>query len=100
MAAPAVRVLVRERRAMPQAAALFERPLDVRVGIEHPLTGKQLHRVVEVSARPDRRVDLEAVLEAGGEVVSAVSRSRMDRAGAGVERDGLPENPDRVAGVQ
>ena len=62
VAAPAVRIRVLERLAMPEAAALLERLLDVRVCIEHALTREQLDGVEKVAARADRRVDLQAVL--------------------------------------
>jgi hypothetical protein len=91
---------MRERRAVPEAAALFERLLDVRVGIEDALAAKQTDGVVEVSARSDRRVDLEAVFETGEEIVRAVSRRRVDRARAGVEGDVLGEHTNRVALVK
>ena len=73
VAAPAVRVLVRERLPVPEPAALVQRLLDLRVGVEHALAAEQLHRVEEVAAGSDRRVDLEAVLHAGQEVVRAVA---------------------------
>ena len=97
VAAPAVRVLVRERLAMPEPAALLERLLDLRVGVEHALAAEELDRVEEVSGRPDRRVDLEAVLHAGVEVVGAVARRRVHRARARLERHVLAEHAERVA---
>ena len=57
VAAPAVRVLVRERLAVPQTSTLVQRLLDLRIGVEHPLAAEQLHRVQEVPAwiRPAHR---------------------------------------------
>ena len=49
---------------------------------------------------PDRRVDLEAVAHAGVEVVRAVARRRVDRAGAGVERDVVAQHAERDARVE
>ena len=97
VAAPAVRVLMRERLAVPEPAALLERLLDLRVRVEHALAAEELDGVEEVARRPDRRVDLEAVLHAGVEVVGAVARRRVHRAGAGVERDVVAEHAERVA---
>ena len=52
---------------------------DVRVGVEHALAAEQLDVSEEVPARSDRRVDLQAVLHAGLEVVAAVARARCGR---------------------
>ena len=71
-----------ERLAMPQSSALLQRRLDVRVRVEHPLTGEQLDRVEEMAAGSDRRVDLEAIPHAGVEVVGAVTRRGVHRARA------------------
>ena len=60
----------------------FSACFDVRVRVEHPLAAEQLHGVEEVAGRADRRVDLEAVLHAGVEVVGAVAGRRVHRAGA------------------
>ena len=53
VAAPAVRVLVRERLAVPEPAALVQRLLDLRVGVEHALAAEELARC-RGSARPVR----------------------------------------------
>ena len=95
VAAPAVRIGVRERLAVPQLAALLQRRLDVRVRVEHALAAEQLHRVEEVSGRPDRRVDLQAVPHAGVEVVGAVARRGVHGAGAGLERHVVAEHAER-----
>ena len=60
----------------------------------------RLDRVEEVAARPDRRVDLEAVLHAGQEVVGAVARRGVHRAGALLERDVVGQHADRIAVVE
>jgi hypothetical protein len=78
---------MRERVAMPQAMALAQRVLDVRIRIEHALPAEQLDRVEKVSARPDRGVNIEAVLDPGEEVVRTVSRCSMHRARSLLERD-------------
>jgi hypothetical protein len=95
VAPPAVRILMREIGAMPQLAALGERRLDVRVGIEHALAGEHVHRLEEAAARAHRRVDLEPVAHAGREVVGAVSRRGVHRTGSGVERDVIGEHAER-----
>src|SRR5882757_3914608 len=97
MTPPAVRILVRERLAVPEPAAFLQRLLDFRVRIEHTLTAEQFHRVEKVSRRTDRRVDFKPVAVAGAEVVSAVARRGVDRTRAGVERDVVAEHADRVA---
>ena len=71
-----------ERLAVPEASALLERFLDVGVRVEDALPAEQLDVLEEVAAGPDGRVDLEAVLHAGLEVVAAVPGRGMDRAGA------------------
>ena len=85
---------MRERLAMPQAAAFFQRRFDVGVRVEHALAAEQLDVLVEMTAGSDRRVDLEAVPDTGIEIVGAVARSRMHGAGAGLERDVLAEDAD------
>ena len=80
MAAPAVRILVRERLPVPQAAALLERRLDVGVRVEDPLAAKQFNGLEEVPGRADRGVDIEAVPHPGVEVVDAVARRGVDGA--------------------
>ena len=82
VAAPAVRIRVLERLAVPQPPAFLERLLDLRVRVEHALPAEELDRVEEVAARADRRVDLEAVLHAGLEVVAAVAGRGVHGAGA------------------
>ena len=55
---------------------------------------------VEAAVHADRRVDVEAVLRAGDEVVRAVARRRVHRAGALVERHVLAEHGQRIALVE
>src|SRR5262245_15399037 len=91
---------MRQRLAMPEPAALPQRFFDSRVRVEHPLTAEKLDVVVEMPAWPDGSVDLEAVTQAGVEVVSPVARRRVDGARARVERDVLAQHADGVALVQ
>jgi len=100
VAAPAVRILVRERLTVPQPAALLERRLHVRVGVEHALAAKQCHGVEEMASRPDGRVDLQPVLHPGTEIVGAVPGSRVHRARACFEGHVVAEDADRCARVQ
>ena len=100
VAPPAVRIRVLERLAMPQASALLQRLLDLRVGIEDPLAAEELDGFQEVAARTDRRVDLETVLDSGHEVVAAVPRRGVDRTGARLERDVVGEDADRIARIE
>src|SRR4029079_9755976 len=76
VAAPAVWIGVMERFAVPEASALFEGCLHVRVRVEDALPAKQLDVLEEVTSGPDGRVDLEPVLDAGLEVVATVTRCR------------------------
>ena len=71
-----------------------------RIGVEHALAAEELDRLEEVAARSDRRVDLEPVLHAGGEVVAAMARRGVHGAGALLERDVLREHADRIARVE
>src|SRR5690606_27501290 len=87
VAAPAVRILVRDRVAVPQPAALVQRLLDVRIGVEDTLAREQADAVEEMSAGADGRVDVEPVPDAREEVVGAMSRRRVDGARALLERD-------------
>src|SRR6185295_19786127 len=100
MAAPAVRVLVRERLAMPKPAALLQRLGHLRVGVEDALATEELHGVEEVARRADRRVDLEAVAHPGLEVVRAVSGRGVDGARARFERDVFAEHAERRPRVE
>ena len=100
VAAPAVRVGVLERLAVPQVAALVQRLLDPRVRLEHALAREQLHVVQEVAARAHGRVDVEAVGHAGGEVVGPVPRRRVHRARALLQRHVGRQHADRVAIVE
>ena len=86
--------------AVPEPAALVQRLLDVRVGVEHALAAEQLDGVEEVPARTDRRVDVEAVLHAGQEVVGAMAGRGVDGARALLERDVVGEHADRIALVE
>ena len=93
VAAPAMRVLVREIRAMQQSAAFLERLFNAGIRVEHPLPGEQLDRVEEMAAGADRRVDLETVPLARGEVVGAMSGRGVHRARSRVERDVVAPAP-------
>src|SRR5437762_12058610 len=87
MAAPAMRVGVLECLAVPEMSPLFQRLFDDRVCVEHTLTVEQFDGVEEMTAGIDRRIDLEAILEPGDEVIAAVSGGGVHRASAGLERD-------------
>ena len=63
----------------------------LRIRIEDALPPKSSDRVEKVAARADRRVDVEAVLHAGVEVVGAVARRGVHRARAGIERHVVAE---------
>src|SRR5215471_13463609 len=91
---------MRKRFAMPEAAALLQRRLDVRVRVEHTLPAEEFDVLVEVPARPDGGVDFEAVANTGIEVIGAVARRSMDRTRTGVERDVFAEDADRIAVVK
>src|SRR5688572_15741143 len=93
-------VLMRERFAVPEPAAVVKRALDVRVRIENPLPAEKFDGIEEVSAGTDRRVDLEAVLPAGQKIVSAMAWRGMDRARALFKGDVVGKNRDGVAFVQ
>ena len=97
---PAVRIRMLERLVVPQPSPRLERLDDDRIGVEHALAVEELDRVEEMSARADRRVDLEAVLHAGREVVAAVARRGMHGARALLERHVFGENADRLARVE
>ena len=83
-----------ERFAVPEASALFERFLDVGVRVEHALPAKQLDVLEEVTSGPDRRVDLEPVLDAGLEVVAAVTRVPCGPPPCPVRRDVVGEHTE------
>ena len=100
VAAPAVRIAVAELGAMPEAGALVQRLLDLRVGGPDLQAGEQQHVVRVVAARADRGVDVQAVADAGRVVVRAVAGRGVDDAGAGFERDVVGEHADRRAIVE
>src|SRR5215471_8255290 len=89
-----------ERLPVPQTASLFERLFDIWIRVEHALAAEQLDVFVEVARRSDRRVNLEAVFHAGVEVVRAMPGCRMDRTGAGIERDVVAEHADGITLIQ
>src|SRR5204863_370609 len=91
---------MREDFAMPQPGTLVQRLLDIRIRVEHTLTGKQFHGVEEVTSGPDGCVDVEPVLHAGQIVVRAMTGRGVDRARTGVEGDIVGEHADRVPLVQ
>src|SRR5688572_21090810 len=100
MASPAVRILVRERFAVPQAAALRERLFHVRICVEYPFAAEELDGFEEMAARTDGGVDVESVLHARQKVVCAVPWRRVDGAGPLIEGDVLGQHSDRIALVQ
>ena len=100
VAAPAVRIRVIEVLAMPEEALVLERLFDLRIRVGDLEPGEHLDRLVEAAARIERRVDLEAVADAGLVVVGAVAGRGVDRAGAGFERDVVAEHAERIARVE
>ena len=86
--------------AVPEPAARGERLFDLRVRVENPLTSEELHRVEKVACRADGRVDVEPVLHAREEVIGAVTRGCVDRAGALLEGHIVAEHGQRVALVE
>ncbi len=100
VAAPAVRVLMLEILAIPEAAALLERRFDLRIRVPHLQAGEELDRFVVMAAGVERRVDLEAVTHAGLVVVGAVAGRGVDGAGAGIERHVVAEHAERIAFVE
>ena len=94
VAAPAVWIGVMERFAVPEASALFEGSLHVRVRVEDALPAKQLDVLKEVTSGPDGRVDFEPVLDAGLEVVATVTRCRVDRPRPLFDRDVVGEHTE------
>ena len=98
--APAVRVLMRERLAMPQPAPRLQGFLDFGVGVEHTHAPEQLDRLEEVAARRDRRVDLQSVAHPGIEVVRTVSGCGVHGPGSGIERHVVAEDARRGARVE
>src|SRR5688572_2593838 len=85
---------------MPEPAALVQRLLDVRVGVEDALSAEQLHGVEKMAARSDRRINLEPVLLARQKIVGAVTRRGMHRTRALLERNVVGKHRDRIALVQ
>ncbi len=95
-----MRVAVLEFLGVHQRAALAQHVDDVIVRGEHVLAGEQLGIRQEAAVVADRVVDLEAVLDAGVEVVLAVAGRGVHRAGAGIEGDVIAEHHDRLAVVE
>ena len=95
-----MRVLVRERVVVPQASAVVEGLDDGGVRLEHLLAREQAHIVGESAVGSDRRVDLQAVLAAGQEVVGAMAGRGVHGPGALLERHVIAQHAERVAVVQ
>src|SRR5262249_12015867 len=85
---------------MKETAALLERRLDRGIRVEDALPAEPLDGLEKMPGRTDRRVDLEPVFHAGGEVVAAVPGSRVHGAGALFERHVVGEHAERVTGVE
>src|SRR6266550_8320710 len=64
------------------------------------MSAEYLHGVEEVPGRSDRRVDLQAVLHPGIEIVGSMPGRRVDRAGAGLERHVIAQDAKRGPRVQ
>ena len=86
MAAPAVRVLMREIGAMPQPGALLQFRFNRGIRIEDALPAKQVDRVEEMAGGADGRQRVETVLLPGVEVVGTMSRRRVHDARSRFER--------------
>ena len=59
-----MRIRMLECLAMPEPSALLQCVFDRRVRVKHSLTIEEFDGVEKVTARSDRRVDLETVLDA------------------------------------
>ena len=97
---PAMRVLVLERLAMPQTAALLQRFFDLRVRVEYALAGKHFDRVQEPAARSDRRVNIQPVTLPRVEVIRAMPGRRVHRPGPRLERDVIAQHGERRTGIE
>ena len=100
VAAPAVRVRMLDVGPLPQPAVLGKCCFHMRIRFEDAHSPEPLHVVGELAARPDRRVDVQVVLDPGVEVVGAVARSGVDRARSLLESDVVGQYGDRVTLVQ
>ena len=89
-----------DRCAREEPAALGERRLDDRVGLEHLEAGHKTDIGKKPAVAADGRVELEAVPHAGGEVVGAMARRRVDGARALFERDVGRQHAQRLALVE
>src|SRR5262249_57172597 len=77
-----------------------ERVDDFGVGVEHTQPAEELHRVEEMPCRTDRRMDVEPVLDAGVEVVTAMAWGRVHDPCPLIECDVRTEHAERLAIVQ
>ena len=92
LAAPAMRVAVGDGRGVEQQAALLQVHDDGGVGVENALAGERDDLAGEPSPVVHGREDRQAVLAAGQEIVHAVPRRRVHRAGPGIARDVLAQH--------
>ena len=97
LAAPAVRVGVRDLGLLEERPVLLHVGGDAGVGLEdlEPGVARDVGR--EAAVVVDGRVDVDAVGDAGQVVVVAVARGGVDAARAVVERDVLGQDEERVA---
>ena len=106
LAAPAVRVGVRNLFRGHEVAELGQLLDDLGVGFPDVQPGEELDLGQELAPVVHGRVDLQAVLEAGLEVLAAVTRGGVHAAGAGVEGDVVGQDhlgdavKDRVLGLE
>ncbi len=64
VAAPAMRIRVVEGLPVPEPPTVEQSPFDGGVGVEDACSAEELDVLQEVAARPDRGIDLQAVLHA------------------------------------
>ncbi|VTR68162.1 hypothetical protein DESC_70002 [Desulfosarcina cetonica] len=100
LAAPAVGIAVPDIGLGQQHALVGQGLIDGRVGLENELTGEQPHLIGEHAVVVDRRVGVQAVLQAHVVIFAAVSRSGVHAAGAGFQGNVVAEDDQRVAIVK
>ena len=64
---------IEDAEGRPQPAAALQLLFDRRVRVPHSLSGEELDRLEELSARPHRRIDVQAIFLTRDKVVGAVS---------------------------
>src|SRR5262249_37042779 len=97
LAAPAVRIGMRDLLVRDESAVLAQQLDDLRIRLEDMQSGPQRYVLREFAAMIHRRIDLESVAAARVEVIRAVTRRGVHEPGSRFQRHVVAEDEDAFA---